>query len=190
MRETYPSTILARKAIRLQNENSDIIFKSKLDTGLTGRDRFLNAIVRPTKMLMFALPVTLLSIYASFTYAIIYIIFTTLTYVFADVYRFKSGPLGLTFIGTGVGMLVGLVVMSLTSDQLLKKRTKTAAGAKPELRLTPYLMLPGGLCMPIGLFLYGWTVEKHVHWIVPMIGTAFVGLGQVITFVRSSIPTH
>ncbi len=36
--------------------------------------------------------------------------------------------------------------------------------------------------VPIGLFIYGWTAEKHVHWIVPIIGTAFVGVGLLATF--------
>ena len=38
------------------------------------------------------------------------------------------------------------------------------------------------ILVPIGLFLYGWTAEKHVHWIVPIIGTAFVGVGLLATF--------
>ena len=38
------------------------------------------------------------------------------------------------------------------------------------------------ILVPIGLFLYGWTAEKHVHWIVPIIGTAFVGVGLIATF--------
>lgn len=36
--------------------------------------------------------------------------------------------------------------------------------------------------IPIGLFVYGWTAEKHVHWIVPIIGTALVGLGLLAIF--------
>lgn len=28
-------------------------------------------------------------------------------------------------------------------------------------------MLPGTICLPIGLFLTGWTARADVHWIVP-----------------------
>ena len=31
--------------------------------------------------------------------------------------------------------------------------------------------------MPSSLFLYGWTAESATHWIVPLIGTAGLGLG-------------
>jgi hypothetical protein len=51
---------------------------------------------------------------------------------------------------------------------------------KPEYRLPP--LIPGSFLIPIGLFIYGWTVDKHTHWIVPIIGTAFVGMGILATF--------
>ena len=34
----------------------------------------------------------------------------------------------------------------------------------------------------MGLFIYGWTAEKHVQWIVPIIGTSLVGIGLLATF--------
>ena len=42
-------------------------------------------------------------------------------------------------------------------------------------------MLLGGTLTPIGLFLYGWTVEVRTHWIVPIIGTSFIGFGLAVT---------
>lgn len=43
-------------------------------------------------------------------------------------------------------------------------------------------MIPGSLCIPIGLIIYGWSADKHVHWIVPIVGTSFVGFGLLATF--------
>ena len=34
----------------------------------------------------------------------------------------------------------------------------------------------------IVVFIYGWTAEKHVQWMVPIIGTGLVGLGLLATF--------
>lgn len=42
--------------------------------------------------------------------------------------------------------------------------------------------MPGSLVISIGLIWYGWSADKHVHWIVPIIGTAFVGLGLLAIF--------
>ena len=41
---------------------------------------------------------------------------------------------------------------------------------------------PTAFFIPVGLFIYGWTAEKHVHWIAPIIGTSLVGIGLLATF--------
>lgn len=43
-------------------------------------------------------------------------------------------------------------------------------------------MLPGGLLVPVGLFLYGWSAQHHTHWIVPNIGAAIFAIGLIISF--------
>lgn len=47
-------------------------------------------------------------------------------------------------------------------------------------------MFLGALAVPIALFLYGWTAEEKVHWIVPIIGTAILGFGLFAIFVSSA----
>lgn len=37
--------------------------------------------------------------------------------------------------------------------------------------------------MPLGLFLYGWTAERHVQWMAPITGTGLVGLAVMLTFI-------
>lgn len=43
-------------------------------------------------------------------------------------------------------------------------------------------MIPGGLLVPIGLFLYGWSAQYKTHWIVPNIGAAIFAMGLIICF--------
>ena len=52
----------------------------------------------------------------------------------------------------------------------------------PEKRLEP--MMVGGFTFVIGIFWLGWTgnYPQHVHWIVPVIGAAFVGNGLMLIF--------
>lgn len=52
---------------------------------------------------------------------------------------------------------------------------------KSEYGLLP--MIFGTPCIPIGLFWYGWSAEAHTHWIVRIIGTAFIGMGLIETIV-------
>jgi MFS family permease len=177
-RETYHPTLLARKAARLRKETGNENLRSKLDSGLPPREVFIRAIVRPMKMLFLSPMVGLMSIYVAINYGILYLFFTTMTYVFEGTYHFSSGAVGLAYLGMGVGLIAGMAYLGTASDKLIKKE-QAKGTAIPEHRLSLTLSLPGALCLPIGVFIYAWTTDKHVHWIAPIIGTAFVGLGNL-----------
>ncbi len=51
---------------------------------------------------------------------------------------------------------------------------------KPEYRFPG--MIIGGALIPIGLFWYGWSAQARIHYIMPIIGTGFVGAGLLGTF--------
>ncbi|KAG7041439.1 fluconazole resistance protein [Colletotrichum scovillei] len=50
------------------------------------------------------------------------------------------------------------------------------------------LLFAGAILVPIGLFWYGWTTEKQLQWMLPIVGTAILGCGIVI--VLMSISTY
>ena len=184
MRETHHGKILARKAKRLRKETGNPQLRSRLDTGRSPRDILLTALVRPTKMLLFSPIILALSIFVAIFYGYVYLLFTTFTFVFENEYGFSPGIAGLTYLGLGVGSFIGLLVFGSASDKILKM--KAGGGElKPEYRLLPLIF--GAPLIPIGLFWYGWSVEAHVHWIVPIIGTAFFGMGLIATIVSSSV---
>lgn len=103
------------------------------------------------------------------TYGILYLIFTTITSVFVDSYGFDPEICGLVYIGLGIGFFSGLVVVAKISDATVIRMTKANNGVfEPEMRLPACIFF--ACCIPITFFWYGWTTEKHVHWIVPIIG--------------------
>lgn len=55
---------------------------------------------------------------------------------------------------------------------------------KPEFRIPP--LIPAVFFLPIGLFWYGWSADKQLHWIMPIIGTGWIGVGMIISFVCAS----
>jgi hypothetical protein len=102
--------------------------------------------------------------------------FTTFPRVFQGQYGFSNGAVGLVYLGSGVGSFLGLVFCGVTLDRGVKFLTKRNGGSpKPEYRLPPMFF---GTVIPCGLFLYAWTTEYKVHWILPIIGTALVGFGM------------
>ncbi|KAK1986089.1 major facilitator superfamily domain-containing protein [Colletotrichum cereale] len=99
---------------------------------------------------------------------------------FTNKYGFSDGSSGLACLGVGIGAIVGAVLDLIWSDRiaaslLLKRGTRT-----PELRLP--LMTYSAPLIPTGILLYGWTAEKTIFWLVPMIGTVVFGVGIVLIF--------
>jgi MFS family permease len=177
-RETYHPTILANKAARLRKETGNENLRSKLAKDLPPREIFIRSIVRPMKMLFLSPIVGLMSLYIAINYGILYLFFTTVTFVFEGQYHFSSGAVGLAYIGVGIGMLVGMGVLGVMSDKVIKEQ-QAKGNLKPEHRLPLFLTLPGAIGLPIGVFIYGWTVYYHVHWIVPIIATSLIGVGNL-----------
>lgn len=111
--------------------------------------------------------------------------FSTFTYVFQEQYGFPTNSVGLTFLGIGIGSLLGLFAIGAVSDRMVKAKSKprpdTPSGTmQPEYRLPPLVV--GAFFIPAGLFLYGWSAQYKTHWIVPIIGTAFIGIGNIAVF--------
>ncbi|KAK8104330.1 bicyclomycin resistance protein [Apiospora kogelbergensis] len=191
MRESYHPVILERKTARLRQATGNMQLRSKLDIGLSPRDYFARSILRPIKIMLFS-PISIsTSLFMALTYGYLYLMFTSMTEVFQQYYHFSTSLVGLAFLGLGVGSLSGVAVFSFTSDPYIKKKAAEAdalaaetgeprEGLKPEYRLP--LLPVGSLILPVGFFMYGWTAEKQVHWIAPIIGTAVIGVANMIIF--------
>ncbi|KAK7423976.1 hypothetical protein QQZ08_008800 [Neonectria magnoliae] len=207
--ESYAPVILQRKTERLQKETRNPNLRSKLDAGLSPSDYFKRGILRPFKMLIFSPICIICGLYVGLAYAYLYLMFTSLTPLFMRIYGFNTINAGLTFLGLGVGSMIGVVYFSISSDRHVKKMAAkekereaavsqvdggeaggatrndaasavTVSGMKPEYRLPPLRF--GAILLPAGLFIYGWTAEYKVHWIAPIIGTSVMGVGNLIIF--------
>jgi len=175
-RETHHPTLLARKTKRLQKETGNTALRSKLDDGLSTQQRVSRAMIRPLKMLLFSPMIFLMALYCAIVYGILYLLYTTFTFVFEEYYHISASNVGLTYIGSGIGMFIGTFIIGGSSDVLLKKLAAKHGGElKPEYRLIP-LMCTGWLC-PVGLFIYGWTAQNRVQWAAPLFGTLLFGIG-------------
>lgn len=182
MKETYAPTLLERKARRLRKETGNMNLRSKLDNGLSPRQLFIRAIVRPTKLMLLSPICAFMSLYMAVVYGFLYLLFTTFTFVFEDNYGFSSSTVGLVYIGLGIGNFIGLALLGFSSDRTMMylARKYNDGVIKPEYRL-PLLMYVGP-ALPLGLLIYGWTAQYHIQWAVPLLGTLFVGVGLIACF--------
>ena len=86
-------------------------------------------------------------------------------------------------MGLGVGIVIGVFVCGATLDWYLK-RAAAGGRTKPEHRLP--LLAVGGILIPMGLFIYRWTLNFHIHWIVPILSAALIGFGLQATNITTS----
>ena len=121
--------------------------------------------------------------------------------VFVGKHGFNMQCTGLTFIGMGVGMLIGLATQPywnrygsfstprprrLTVTQRRYREYKDAHGQEeppPEFRLR--MGQVGAVLAPIGLFWLAFTTYRGVHWIVPILATVPFGTATYFIFASS-----
>lgn len=186
MRETYAVVLLNRKAARLRRETGNLALVSKSDLGMTPTVLFKHSLIRPLKILLLSPIVLALSVFCAFIFGLTFLPFTTFPSVFEEQYGFSSGITGLAYLGLGIGSIFGVVLFSVLSDKILKKQAN-GGEMKPEYRLP--LMVYFTPVMPVGFFWYGWSAQAQVHWIVPILGTMFIGIGALFVIVGTLDPT-
>ncbi|KAH7037040.1 major facilitator superfamily domain-containing protein [Microdochium trichocladiopsis] len=187
MRESYAPVLLERKAAKLRKETGDERYKSKLDTGLSGSTLFKRNIIRPLKLLVFSPICTVFALYMAMVYGYLYLLFTSVAFVFQQSYHFSTSMVGLVYIGLGVGSLVGMAWFAADSNKAIQK-AKAETGqtrVKPEVRLN--LLPHGAIILPVGFFIYGWTADYLTHWIAPVIGLFIIGVGNILCFMTVSV---
>ncbi|KAI5358695.1 putative major facilitator superfamily, MFS transporter superfamily [Septoria linicola] len=200
MRETYAPTLLEREAAKLRKETGNQDIRSKLDNGLTPKQLFLRAIVRPTKMLFLSPICGLMSLYMSLVLGCSYIfaIQTAIGALFPAVHVLALCSVCILTPLPVYGFLyllfttftyvfedsygfspstVGLVYIGLGIGNFIAKH---GGEIKPEYRLPPLIW--AGPLIPVGLFIYGFTAQYQIQWAVPLFGTLLVGVGLIACF--------
>ncbi|KAJ0426567.1 major facilitator superfamily domain-containing protein [Aspergillus carlsbadensis] len=142
-------------------------------------------LTRPLYMLLFEPAVGLFSLYASFTFSVLFCFLASFPLVFENVSSFSPGQSGLVFTGISIGCTLGAAILILI-DQIVHTRYKPRychanTPLPPELRLCGAMV--GSPLMPIALFWFAWSARQGVHWIAPVLATALFGCANILIFV-------
>ncbi|KAF1956088.1 MFS general substrate transporter [Byssothecium circinans] len=186
LRETNATVLLNWKVNRLRKELQrpdlqNIITHEKDAAALSRRNILIQGMIVPIKLLFRSPIVFLLSLYISFVFGLLFLLFTTITQVYIQTYGWAPELCGLAYLGIGIGNMLGIMFVAKTSDATIIRLTKANNGVyEPEMRLPTCVFF--GFLIPISFFWYGWCVEKHVHWIAPIIGLLPFGLGMMGIF--------
>lgn len=190
----------------MRNSTGDPNFRSRL-TPVDPLPLYMaigRALQRPLKMLFMHPVISLLAILSSFTYGCMvgatmsylpkcfdwemcitdklfqFLFLATLSSAFTTFYGFSTKTVGIVYLGLAIGFLVGVGISATVNERLIK-RLSDQKGKKPEHRMM--VLLYWSPFVPIGLLLYGWTIQARIFFIVPVIGTVLVGIGLVVAMV-------
>jgi len=187
MQETFKAKILRSRAKRL-----GLTPPGDQKSALESAKFFLaTQLTRPIHMAFTEPIVGLLTLYIALIFAMLYSFFAVFEEIMRDVYGFGLGPSGLTFLGLGVGCIIGCATIIILNKTLVKKQVRVSkengqnGKISPESRL--YIAMAGSLLIPISLFWFGWTARSNIHWISPVIAEAFFGCGNLLIFMAATL---
>ncbi|KAF2120723.1 major facilitator superfamily domain-containing protein [Lophiotrema nucula] len=186
LRETNPVVLIGWKTSKLRKEMDRPellnVYTHTKDPAQLKTSYVLNrGMYRPLKLLFTSPIVFLLSLYVSFVFGLLFLLFTTITQVYITTYGWSPELCGLAYLGVGLGFFCGIIFVAKTSDATIIRLTKRNNGVyEPEMRLPTCVFF--GMMIPISFFWYGWATDKKVHWIVPIIGLLPFGFGMMGVF--------
>ncbi|KAF2765031.1 MFS general substrate transporter [Teratosphaeria nubilosa] len=181
--ETSANNILVRRTKRLRKLTGDdklICEPELMSEQMTGKDIVMMSLVRPITLNFLEPMVFLLNLYIALIYGLLYIWFESFYIVFVEIYGFGLGLEGVAFLGILVGAIVVILPFFFYLKKYMEPRFDENGNIRPEERLTPAFV--GAFCIPICLFWFGWSARPDVHWIVPIIGTAWFSIGAFLLF--------
>ncbi|TLD15411.1 uncharacterized protein PgNI_02367 [Pyricularia grisea] len=166
LQETYPPRLAQLKARQHQNNTTAAPLQQGPD--------LKTSMARPFLLLLSSPALVVVSLFLAIAYSYMYIMFTTFADVFAETYAFNPGEVGLSYLGLGIGCLLGQYSLDLFMRRYISDEPR------PERNL-PVLMA-GSVLLALSLFWYGWALERRTHWIVPILGTAVCGFAISLFF--------
>lgn len=130
------------------------------------------SLYRPFHLLLTEPVVFWFSMWVAFSWAVLYLTLAAIPLVFQNNHGFSLQQANAVFAAMCIGSTFA-TVLSIYQEKLARKHGKLVS--TPEGRL--YFACIESACMPIGLFMFGWTSSSSIHWIVPTIAIALATIG-------------
>ncbi|KAI4198776.1 MAG: hypothetical protein LQ346_002704 [Caloplaca aetnensis] len=134
------------------------------------------SVYRPFHLLTTEPVVFFFSLWVAFSWAVLYLTFSSIPLVFGTNHHFNTQQNGAVFASMCIGALLS-TVLSIYQEKIALHYGKLSS--TPENRL--YFSCLESALMPIGLFWFGWSSFPQTHWIIPTIaiGCATMGIFSI-----------
>ncbi|KAH8719347.1 major facilitator superfamily domain-containing protein [Phaeosphaeriaceae sp. PMI808] len=131
--------------------------------------------------LLFTEPVVFwFSMWVAFSWAVLYLTLAAIPLVFITNHNFSLQQANSVFAAMCIASVFA-TVLSIHQEKIARKHGKLANS--PEGRL--YFACAESACMPIGLFMFGWTCSSNVHWVVPSIAVGIATIGIFVIYLST-----
>ena len=171
LHETYAPRILQLKARKLRQLTGNDQHITKWEAEHRTLPTLLRAsMVRPWKMLAMQPVIQVLAVYQAFNYGVMYLFISGFPALWEGRYGFSKGEASLNYIALALGSLIGVNICGPVTDATyayLKRRHGIPADQPglPEFRVP--LMIPAAVVSPCGIFLFAWSAEAKLHFLLP-----------------------
>ncbi|KAL7929289.1 MFS general substrate transporter [Trichoderma chlorosporum] len=182
MPETSAPTILLRRARRLRKSTGDARLQSQSEIDqhhMSTSAVLFDALIKPMEIMMKDPSIFFVNLYTGYFYGVFYTFFEVFPLVFPVMYGFNLGQTGLSFLSCLVGVIIGLAAYFAYLQFYMISDNIKHGFREQEHRLVPAII--GSFLLPIGLFIFAWTANPLIHWVVPLIGVAIFCFGHFWT---------
>ncbi|OJD12917.1 hypothetical protein AJ78_06562 [Emergomyces pasteurianus Ep9510] len=156
-----------------ERQSKRIRWKVKSDEEREGIVKVITvSLYRPFHLLSTEPVVFFFSLWAAFSWAVLYLQFGAIPLVFQNNHGFNLQQSGAVFASICIGGIVASII-SIWQEKYVRRLGKISS--TPEGRL--YFVCIESILMPVGMFWFGWTSFSSVHWVVPCLAIGCVTIG-------------
>ncbi|KAI9714274.1 MAG: hypothetical protein M1820_000234 [Bogoriella megaspora] len=95
----------------------------------------------------------------------------TVAYIFQEFFHWNTLDIGLGYgAALTIGASLGELAAGMVVDSIVKRASRKAGGRPPEPEVRLQAIWTGEILLPIGLLIYGFTLQYATVWIAPLIG--------------------
>ncbi|KAL4916765.1 major facilitator superfamily domain-containing protein [Aspergillus aurantiobrunneus] len=181
--ETYHPVLLQRKAARLRLETRNWALHAKLDESPVDMQSIVTRYLsRPLQMLLREPILQLITLYMTFIYGFIYLLFEAFPISYNEERDYNLGVGALPFLAIGVGVVAGSAYIFFFTQTRIRQTFQDTGSIRPEDRLYP--MIPGAFLLPLGLFWFAWTSFPSISPWPQILAGIPIGAGIQIIYLQ------
>ncbi|KAF7339568.1 putative mfs-multidrug-resistance transporter [Mycena sanguinolenta] len=184
--ETYVPVLLARKAAKKRKDTGDPLFHAPMEKiVLTAWERAENILARPFKPMLLAM-----TLYMSFVYGCIYLLFEAYPIVFTEGHHLSAGISGLMFLPLLLGGTTSVTISIVVFNPRYEREAARLAppASPPEFRLE--MALIAAPLYVVAFFWFGWTSFPSISLWAPLMSGYVLGFAINWIFVDAQFKVN